>query len=192
VHRAGDWLRLAGLLYAPLFLPMRYETWWSTLLRAWPAAYLIGAVAVALAAWGVGAARHGARRARGTTGLVWAIATVLPLLSLTGLLDFYRVGYLVAIAVAFVVAGVASRLESSPLALAGLAVLLATALAPLSIDAARSWGRDGFQVQMALRWEVTDPNWLGRLTPEMARLFLDTVERDRHAMAWAHPELPWP
>ena len=191
-HRAGDWLRVVTGLYAPLFLPPRYEAWWSTPLRAWPSAYLIAAVAMALAAWWLAqrGTPMGGRAA--STGLLWPAVTALPLLGLSGLLDLYRVGYLVAVAVGFVVAGITTRIESSRAMVIGLAVALAAILSPLSLAAARAWGRDGFQVQMALRWEVTDPKWLGRLTPEMARLFLDAVERDRHAMAWAHPELPWP
>jgi hypothetical protein len=191
-HRAGDWLRVVTGLYAPLFLPPRYEAWWSTPLRAWPSAYLIAAVAMALAAWWLAqrGTPMGGRAA--STGLLWPAVTALPLLGLSGLLDLYRVGYLVAVAVGFVVAGITTRIESSRAMVVGLAVALAAILSPLSLAAARAWGREGFQVQMALRWEVTDPKWLGRLTPEMARLFLDAVERDRHAMAWAHPELPWP
>jgi hypothetical protein len=111
-------------------------------------------------------------------------------LGLSGLLDLYRVGYLVAAAIAFVVAGIVTRIESSRLAVAGLAAVLAAVLAPLSLDAARAWGREGFQVQTALRWGLADPDLARRLTPEMAQLFAETAERDRHAMAWAHPEAP--
>jgi hypothetical protein len=109
-------------------------------------------------------------------------------LGLSGLLDLYRVGYLVAVAVAFVVAGVVTRLESSRLAAAALAAVLAAVLTPLSLDAARAWGREGFQVRTALRWGLADPDLPRQLTPEMARLFAETAERDGHAVAWAHPE----
>jgi hypothetical protein len=36
---------------------------------------------------------------------------------------------------------------------------------------------------------MADPDLARQLTPEMAQLFADTVERDGHAMAWAHPEI---
>ena len=191
-HRASDWLYVVAGLYAPLFLPPRYEVWWTTQLREWPSAYLAGAAALALAAWWVAqrGPRIGGRAA--TAGLLWAPLTALPLLGLSGLLDLYRVGYLVAVAIAFVVAGIATRLESSRLAAAGLAAVLAAVLAPLSLDAARAWGREGFQVRTALRWGLADPDLPRQLTPEMAQLFADTAERDRHAMAWAHPEMPSP
>ena len=189
-HRASDWLYALCGLYAPLFLPPRYEVWWTTQLREWPSAYLGGAAALALAAWWVAqrGPRIGGRAA--SAGLLWAPLTALPLLGLAGLLDLYRVGYLVAVAVAFVVAGIAIRLESSRLVAAGLAAVLAAVLAPLSLDAARAWGREGFQVRTALRWGLADPDLARQLTPEMAQLFADTAERDRHAMAWAHPEVP--
>jgi hypothetical protein len=189
-YRASDWLYAVAGLYAPLFLPPRYEVWWTTPLRGWPSAYLGGAAALALAAWLVaqGDARIGGRAA--TAGLLWAPLTALPLLGLSGLVDLYRVGYLVAVAIAFVVAGIATRLESSRLAAAGLAAVLAAVLAPLSLDAARAWGREGFQVRTALRWAMADPGLPRQLTPEMAQLFADTAERDLHAVAWAHPEMP--
>jgi hypothetical protein len=95
---------------------------------------------------------------------------------------------LVAVAVAFVVAGVVTRLESSRRVTAVLAAVLTAVLVPLSLDAARAWGREGFQVRTALRWGLADPDLPRQLTPEMAQLFADTVERDGHAMAWAHPE----
>jgi hypothetical protein len=184
-RRVSDWLYAAGGLYAPLFLPPRYEVWWTTQLREWPSAYLGGAAALALAAWMVAqrGERIGGRAA--TAGLLWALVTALPLLGLAGLVDFYRVGYLVAVAVAFVVAGIVTRLDSSRLAAAGLAAVLAAVLAPLSLDAARAWGRDGFQVRTALRWAMAEP---GQRTPEMARLFAETAERDGHAAAWANPQ----
>jgi hypothetical protein len=189
-HRASDWLYVVGGLYAPLFLPPRYEVWWSTPLRGWPSASLAGAAALALAAWWVAqrGPRIGGRAA--TTGLLWAPLTAIPLLGLSGLVDLYRVGYLVAVAMAFVVAGIAIRLESSRLAAASLAAVLAVLLAPLSLDAARAWGREGFQVRTAQRWGLADPDLPQRLAPEMAQLFAVTAERDRHAVAWAHPESP--
>jgi hypothetical protein len=187
-HRASDWLYVMAGLYAPLFLPPRYEVWWTTPLRGWPSAYLAGAAALALAAWWVAQRGPGIGGRAATAGLLWAPLTALPLLGLSGLVDLYRVGYLVAVAIAFVVAGIVTRLESSRLAAAGVAAVLVVVLAPLSLDAARAWGREGFQVRTALRWGLADPDLPGRLTPEMAQLFADTVERDRHAMAWAHPE----
>jgi hypothetical protein len=113
--------------------------------------------------------------------------TALPLLGLSGLVDLYRVGYLVAVAVAFVVAGIVARVESSRWAAAGLAAALAVLLVPLSVDAARSWGPEGFQFRTALHWGIADPELPQRLTPEMAQLFADTAARDRHATAWAQP-----
>jgi hypothetical protein len=191
-HRASDWLYVVGGLYAPLFLPPRYEVWWSTPLRGWPSAYLAGAAALALAAWWVAqrGPRLGGRAA--TVGLLWAPLTAIPLLGLSGLVDLYRVGYLVAVTVAFVVAGIVIRIESSRLAAAALAAVLAVLLAPLSLDAARAWGREGFQVRTAQQWGLADPDLPRRLTPEMAQLFAVTAERDRHAMAWAHPEMQEP
>jgi hypothetical protein len=189
-QRVSDWLYAVAGLYAPLFVPPRYEVWWTTQLREWPIAYLAGAAVLTLGAWWVAqrGPRIGGRAA--STGLLWAPLTALPLLGLAGLLDLYRVGYLVAVAMAFVVAGIATRLESSRLAAAGLAAVLAALLAPLSLDAARAWGREGFQVRTALRWGLADPDLPRQLTPEMAQLFADTAERDHHAMAWAHPEMP--
>ena len=127
--------------------------------------------------WRSAAHASGGRAA--TAGLLWAPLTALPLLGLSGLLDLYRVGYLVAVAIAFVVAGIVTRLESSRLAAAVLARRAGggpdSALPgrrPRLGDARGSRSRqrsDG-------AWPIRTSRDSSR--QEMAQLFADTVERD--------------
>ena len=185
---AGDWLGLLPALFTPLFLPGRYETWWLTPLRAWPMAYLAAGLGVAILAWWVASRGPEVGGRSATVGLIWPLATALPLLGLASTLDFYRLGYLVAVAVAFVVAGLAVRFEGRRPVVAVLAVGLAAALGPLSIDAARAWADDGFRGRASLRWKAAEPSWVAQLTPEMAGVFTETVARHCHALVWAYPD----
>ena len=187
----GHWLRLLPGLYAPLFLPPSYETWWTTALEGWSVAYLLAALAVALGAWAIASGTPRARAAA-TAGLVWPLVTVLPLLGLSNTLDLYRLGYLVAVGVAFVVAAIAVRFVGRPGAVAGLAVVLAGTLGPLSIDAAQAWGPDGFRGRASLHWKVAEPEWVHQLTPEMQGVFAETVAWRCHALGWAYPDDPCP
>jgi hypothetical protein len=191
LHDPGHWLRLIPGLYAPVFLPTWYETWWLTPLEGWSWLYLLGALMVVVGSWWVarGTPRGGASA---TVGVIWPLCTVLPLLGLPNTLDLYRLGYLVAFAIAFVVAGIAIRLERSFAALAVLAALLAATLSPLSIDAARAWAPDGFQGRAFLHWKETEPTWVGQLTPEMRARFQDTVTWHCHAWRWAFPDSACP
>ncbi|HEU0107368.1 MAG TPA: hypothetical protein VFT38_14415 [Vicinamibacteria bacterium] len=191
LHDPGHWLRLIPALYAPVFFPTWYEEWWLTPLEGWSWLYLLGALAVVAVSWwaGRGTPRGGASA---TVGVVWPLLTVLPLLGLPSTLDLYRLGYLVAVAIAFVVAGIAIRVERSFAALAVLAALLAASLSPLSIDAARAWAPDGFRGREFLHWKGTEPTWVGQLTPEMRGQFQDTVAWHCHARRWAFPDSPCP
>ncbi|HEV7502863.1 MAG TPA: hypothetical protein VGQ33_22750 [Vicinamibacteria bacterium] len=184
---AGHWLRLLPGLYAPLFLPTSYERWWTTALARWSCFYLAAGIMIAVATWMVARGQPLARRAA-TAGLLWPLLTVLPLLGLSSTLDLYRLGYLVSVGVAFVVAALASRLVRWPAAVAALAVALAAALSPLSIDAARAWAPDGFRGRASLHWKVAEPAWVYQLTPEMQGVFAETVSGRCHALSWAYPD----
>jgi hypothetical protein len=98
----------------------------------------------------------------------------------------------VAVAIAFVVAGIAMRRERSFAALAVLAALLAASLSPQSIDAARAWAPDGFRGREFLHWKGTEPTWVGQLTPEMRGQFEETLAWHCHARRWAEPDSPCP
>jgi hypothetical protein len=191
LHDPGHWRRLIPGLYAPVFLPTWYEEWWLTPLEGWSWLYLLGALTVVVVSWWLarGTPRGGASA---TVGAIWPLLTVLPLLGLPSTLDLYRLGYLVAVAIAFVVAGIAIRRERSFAALAVLAALLAASLSPLSIDAARAWAPDGFRGREFLHWKGTEPTWVGQLTPEMRGQFQDTVTWECHARRWAEPDSPCP
>ena len=191
LHDPGHWLRLIPGLYAPVFLPTWYEAWWLTPLEGWSWLYLLGALTVVVVSWWVarGTPLGGAAA---TVGVIWPLITVLPLLGLPSTLDLYRLGYLVAIAFAFVVAGIAIRLERSFVALAVLAVTLAAALSPRSIDAARAWAPDGFRGRAFLHWKWNEPTWVGQLTPEMRAQFQDTVSWHCHARRWVEPDSACP
>jgi hypothetical protein len=191
LHDPGHWLRLIPGLYAPVFLPTWYETWWLTPLEGWSWLYFLGALTVVAGAWWA-ARRTPLGGASATVGVIWPLLTVLPLLGLPSTLDLYRLGYLVAVAMAFVVAGMAIRLERSFAALAVFAALLAAALSPLSIDAARAWAPEGFRGRAFLHWKGTEPTWVGQLTPEMRAQFQDTVTWHCHARRWAFPDSACP
>ena len=112
------------------------------------------------------------------------------LLGLPITLDLYRLGYLVAVAVAFVVAGIAVRFERSFAALALLAVALAAGLSPLSIDAARAWAPEGYRGRGFLHGIGTDRTWVQQLTPEMRGQFEETVAWRCHALQWVQSPCP--
>ena len=190
-HDPAQWLRLVPGLYAPVFLPTSYEEWWLTSLEGWSWPYFLTALSLVGAAWLVA---RGTRLggAGATVGVVWPLVTVLPLLGLPSTLDFYRLAYLVAVAVAFVVAGLAMRLERSFVALALLAASLAAALSPLSINAARAWAPEGYRGRAFLHWTATDHAWAEQLTPEMRRRFEETVAWRCHALRWASSESACP
>jgi hypothetical protein len=183
VRDPAQWLRLVPGLYAPLFLPTSYEEWWLTSLEGWSWPYFLTALSLVGAAWLVarGSKLGGAAA---TVGVIWPLLTVLPLLGLPSTLDFYRLAYLVSVAIAFVVAGIAVRIERSFAALALLAVTLAAALSPLSIDAARAWAPEGYRGRAFLHWSATDRVWAEQLTPEMRRRFEETVAWRCHALRW--------
>jgi hypothetical protein len=189
VHDFAQWLRLVPGLYAPLFLPTSYEEWWLTSLEGWSWPYFQIALALVCAAWLVArATKRGGASA--TVGVIWPLITVLPLLGLPITLDFYRLGYLVAVAVAFVVAGIAVRFERSFAALALLAASLAAGLSPLSIDAARAWAPEGYRGRGFLQGIGTDRTWAEQLTPEMRREFEETVAWRCHALRWVQTACP--
>ncbi len=190
-HDAGHWLRLVPGLYAPIVLPTSYETWWTTPLEGWSAAYLLAALAVAAAAWGVARVTP-LGRAAATAGVIWPLLAVLPLLGLSNTLDLYRLGYVVAIGLAFVVAALAARLERWPVATPAAAGVLVILLAPLSIEAAQAWAPDGFRGRASLHWKSKETEWVGQLSPEMQGLFRETVAWRCHARGWAYPDDPCP
>jgi hypothetical protein len=189
VHHGAQWLRLVPGLYAPLFLPTWYEEWGQTSLQGWSSPYFQIALALVCAVWLVARATK-VGGASATVGVIWPLITVLPLLGLPIAIDFYRLGYLVAVAVAFVVAGIAVRFERSLAALALLAVALAAGLSPLSIDAARAWAPDGYRGREFLHWFATDNTWVEQLTPEMQRQFEKTVAWRCHALLWVQSACP--
>jgi len=182
VRDPAQWLRLLPGLYAPVFLPTSYEKWWLTSLEGWPWPYFQTALALVGAAWLVARGSKGGGAAA-TVGVIWPLLTVLPLLGLPTL-DFYRLAYLVSVAIAFVVAGMAVRIERSFVSLAVFAVTLAAALSPLSIDAARAWAPEGYRGRAFLHWSATDRAWAEQLTPEMRRRFEETVAWRCHALRW--------
>jgi hypothetical protein len=189
-HDAGHWMRLVPGLYAAVFLPTSYETWWTTPLEGWPVAYLAAAAALVLAAWWMARPEPLGRRAA-TVAVVWPLVTVLPLLGLSSTLDLYRLGYLVAIAVAFLVAALAVRIDRWP-GVAALAIAVGGALSPLAIDAAEAWAPDGFRGRASLHWKAAEPAWVGQLTPEMQALFHETSAWRCHARGWVSPDDPCP
>ncbi len=185
----GDGLRRIAGLYATVFAPLPYETWWAMSPADWPVAWLWAGIGIPLALFW--AARRDRRGQRMTwAGLFWAAVTVVPLLALTGPLDFYRVGYLSAVSVAFAVGAVVSRCRMPWVGVA--AAVLAAPLAVLSIGASRAWAQDGFQVRGPVRWRLAESDWNARLTPEMADLFRQTVAHQCHAIAWVYPDRPCP
>jgi hypothetical protein len=189
VHDGAQWLRLVPGLYAPLFLPTWYEEWALTSLEGWSWPYFQIALALVCAAWLVArATKRGGASA--TVGVIWPLITVLPLLGLPIAIDFYRLGYLVAVAVAFVVAGIAARFDRSFGALALLAAVLAAGLSPRSIDAARAWAPEGFRGREFQHWIATDRPWVEQLTPEMRRQFEETLAWRCHALRWAQSACP--
>ena len=48
----------------------------------------------------------------------------------------------------------------------------------------KEWPKDGPK----LHWKVAEPAWVHQLTPEMQRLFAETVARRCHALGWAYPD----
>ena len=191
-HDPAQWLRLVPGLYAPVFLPTSYEEWWLTSLEGWSWPYFLTALSLVGAAWLVA---RGTRLggACATVGVVWPLVTVLPLLGLPSTLDFYRLAYLVAVAVAFVVAGLAVRLWSGR--------------SWRSRSSPRRWRprchhfrstppapgrRKAIEAARSSIGPATDRAWAEQLTPEMRRRFEETVAWRCHALRWASSESACP
>lgn len=174
---------LMGIL-VPEFAPPTYQDWvsasvWTHPIRLLLLAAIVGATAVAL--------RRRSRPARLVAlGLVWPLATFVPLLPLRGDRDVYRVGLIMAFGFAIAWAAAWAALEvRSPRLAAVAAGVLALWFGSAAIASSQAWGPGGVAMTSGTRWKIGNESWLASLTPEMRDLFA------RQNADFAHRTEPW-
>jgi hypothetical protein len=180
VRSGAHWLRLVPTLFATIFLPTGYESWWRTPLTGFSGAYL--ATGLALAPLAVLAVRRwgGVVEARvGALGLLWPLATCAPLLGVRP--DLYRLGLIPSLAFGLIIGAAVSTLESRRQWLPSISMaLLALPLVPVSVASIEAWGPDGFFAARAIEWARGNAEWQASLTPDALQLFRDQIQRAEH------------
>ena len=174
-------------IYTQVFAPLGYERWWNRVAPVAPVRFGV-VVAVALLvflAWRLVRNRSRHPWAAAALSVAWPGLVCLPLFGI-GLVDAYRLGFLLcfAFAVAAAAAGHALEKRNARLILVAAVVVLVW-LAPLALEAADEWGPGGFYYEMSLSLTRRGEDWLAVFAPRGRAQFWAEYEAREHVLeAW--------
>ena len=180
-------LRGIADIYTQVFAPLGYERWWNRTVPVDPVRVTVLAALAILLFVGWRVAGKGTRHpwAAAALSVAWPGLVCVPLFGI-GLVDAYRLGFLLCFAFAVAAAAAGHALERRHARLLPVAALAVVVwLAPRALAAADAWGPGGFYYEMSLSLTRRGEDWLAVFAPRgRARFWAEYEAREHILEAW--------
>jgi len=180
-------LRGIADIYTQVFAPLGYERWWNRTVPVDPVRVTVLAALAILLFVGWRIAGKGTRHpwAAAALSAAWPGLVCVPLFGI-GLVDAYRLGFLLCFAFAVAAAAAGHALERRHARLLPVAALAVVVwLAPRALAAADAWGPGGFYYEMSLSLTRRGEDWLAVFAPRgRARFWAEYEAREHILEAW--------